>query len=54
MPKAVAIALPLLVPVTFMLSPIGGPLLTGAFWLALGTHALRTGDIRTAVAPAAA
>ena len=49
-PKAVAIALPLLVPVTFILSPVGGPLLTGAFWLAIGTQALRTGSVRTAVA----
>ena len=51
-PKQVAIALPLLVPVTIVLSPVGGPILTGAFWVALGAHALRAGAPRAAVVPA--
>jgi hypothetical protein len=51
-PKAVAIAIPLLVPITFMLSPIGGGMLTGAFWMTLGTHALREGEPQPATATA--
>ncbi|HEX8085337.1 MAG TPA: hypothetical protein VF529_13675 [Solirubrobacteraceae bacterium] len=43
-PRPVAIALPILVPVTFILSPIGGPMITGAFWLTLATHVLRDGS----------
>jgi hypothetical protein len=42
-PRAVAIALPLLLIASFPLAPLGGPLLTGAFWLAIGSHALREG-----------
>ncbi len=42
-PKPVAIALPLLLVASFPLAPLGGPLLTGAFWLAMGSHALREG-----------
>ena len=51
-PKQVAIALPLLVPVTIALSPIGGPILTGAFWIAVGSHALRAGAPRPVVSAA--
>ena len=40
-PKPVAIALPLLVPITFALSPIGGGIITAAYWLTLATHVLR-------------
>ena len=40
-PPRFAIALPLLVIVTLGLSPIGGPLLTGAFWMAVAAHVLR-------------
>lgn len=36
-PRPLAIALPLLLIATFPLSPVGGPLLTGAFWLATGS-----------------
>jgi hypothetical protein len=35
-----SVALVLLVPVTFALSPIGGPLLTGAFFMAVGAGRL--------------
>ncbi len=49
-PKPVAIALPLLIVTTFPLSIVGGPLLTGAFWLAIGSHALREGALTPATA----
>jgi hypothetical protein len=39
----VAIAFGALPVVTLALSPLGGPLLTGAFWVAVATHALRDG-----------
>ena len=45
--KPVAYALPALLIVTFPMSPIGGPLLTGVFWIALGRHFARgTGAVR--------
>ncbi len=50
-PAAVAYALPLTAPVTVVLSPIGGALLTGAFWIAVGSQ-LQRGAL--APAPAAA
>jgi hypothetical protein len=40
-PKAVAYALPALFIVTIPLSVIGGPLVTGAFWIAVGSQSLR-------------
>ena len=40
-PKPVALALPALLIVTFPLSVIGGPLLTGAFWIAVATQLQR-------------
>lgn len=49
-PTAVAAAIPLMVPVTFALSPLGGPLVTGAFFLAVGSQSLR----QSAPFPAAA
>ncbi len=49
-PKPVAIALPLLLIATFPLSPLGGPLLTGAFWVAIGAHALREQTPQPAIA----
>ena len=52
-PAGVTVALPLLVVATIALSPVGGPILTGAFWLAVGSHVLRSGAPRE-LAPAAA
>ena len=49
-PKAVAYALPAVLFVTFPLSPLGGPLLTGAFFLAIGTQLGRQGGLRTVTA----
>ncbi|HEX2084248.1 MAG TPA: hypothetical protein VHF89_01080 [Solirubrobacteraceae bacterium] len=49
-PTRLALALPFLVIVTLALSPVGGPLLTGAFWLALATHVLRQGEPQAALA----
>ena len=46
----VAVAFALLPVVTLALSPIGGPLLTGTFWLAVATHALREGTPRAVLA----
>lgn len=37
-PKAVALSLPALFITTIPLSMIGGPLLTGAYWMAVGTR----------------
>ena len=49
-PPAVAIAIPLLLVTTIALSIVGGPLLTGAFWLAAATHVLREGTPRVVLA----
>ena len=51
-PGQVAVALPLLVVATIALSPVGGPILTGAFWLVVGTHVLRSRAPREALAAA--
>jgi hypothetical protein len=40
-PKAVAIGLPAMMIFTIPLSTIGGPLVTGAFWIAVGSVSLR-------------
>jgi hypothetical protein len=40
-PKAVAYGLPALFIATIPLSVIGGPLVTGAFWIAVGSQSLR-------------
>jgi hypothetical protein len=54
-PAPVAFALPALLIATFMLSPIGGAMLTGAYWIAVGTLLHRGAIARPAVAvPAAA
>ena len=39
-PSPLAYAVAAAVPVTFLLSPLGGPLLTGAFWMAFGAQRL--------------
>ena len=49
-PLAVAIAPPLLVPVTVVLAPVGGQLITGAAFLAVGIRTLRGAALRPAVA----
>ena len=41
LPKAVAYAIPALLVVTFPLASIGGPLVTGAFWIALALRMAR-------------
>ena len=53
-PPALAYAAGAIVPVTFALSPIGGPLLTGGFYLALGTLLARGTLAVREPAPAAA
>ena len=40
-PAPVAVAIPLLMVTTIPLSIVGGPLLTGAFWLTIAGHVLR-------------
>lgn len=40
-PKPVAYALPVLLFVTFPLSVVGGPMLAGAFWIAVATQMQR-------------
>jgi hypothetical protein len=42
LPSKAAVAIGLLPVVTLALSPIGGPLLTGAFWMAAAAHVLRS------------
>jgi hypothetical protein len=43
-PKVVAIGLPAIMLFTIPLSTIGGPLVTGAFWMAVGGQSLRQED----------
>jgi hypothetical protein len=53
-PRGVAYALPALVITTIVLSPVGGAILTGAFWLVVGGHVLRSRTVGSlAPAPAA-
>ena len=53
-PAAVAFALPALLIATFVLSPIGGGLLTGAYWIAVASLLNRGTLGRPAVQPVAA
>jgi hypothetical protein len=43
-PKAVAFALPAVLITTIPLSVIGGPLVTGAFWIAVGSRSLHAAE----------
>src|SRR5829696_7435245 len=53
-PAAVAFALPALLITTFILSPIGGAMLTGAYWIAAASLLNRGTLVRPAVQPVAA
>lgn len=53
-PKGVAYALPALIVAVILLSPIGGGLLAGAFWIVAGTRAARGDVAGRAPAPALA
>jgi hypothetical protein len=49
-PAPVAIAVPLLLVTTIGLSVVGGPLLTGVFWMVVATHVLRERAPQPAIA----
>ena len=53
-PAAVALALPALLITTFALSPVGGGLLTGAYWIAVASLTSRGALVRRGAHPAVA
>ncbi len=53
-PKAVAIALPLTMIASFPLSMVGGGIVTGAYWMVLGSRLAAGPRLAPAAAPAAA